>query len=280
MESNPHQRDLKITFLGAFDSAEVELAFRQSQHRQEFRQAMLAVGVGLVSSIAFIPTDIQLLGFSLVFWTLLAIRSLQGAANLATILLLWRGVRPVIADRLLLVWGVYGAGLTLCIGYTRPTFLFTGYIFVSLFLLLILYFVVPLPVEHQIAVATLSFVGNTYLLLLHPDLNALLIRSLVFGYLMTNVLGVVISWNRHHLKREQFAALLRLEDALAEVKNLRGILPICAHCKNVRNDDGYWQAVEVYVREHSAAEFSHGICPDCAQTYFPGVLERRRKGEV
>jgi sigma-B regulation protein RsbU (phosphoserine phosphatase) len=54
-----------------------------------------------------------------------------------------------------------------------------------------------------------------------------------------------------------------LEDALARVKQLEGIIPICMYCKNVRNEKEYWQRVELYVSEHSAARFSHGICPTC-----------------
>jgi PAS domain S-box-containing protein len=60
----------------------------------------------------------------------------------------------------------------------------------------------------------------------------------------------------------------RLQQALDEVKTLRGILPICANCKKIRDDKGYWNQVEVYVRDHTEAKFSHGICPDCAKISF------------
>jgi methyl-accepting chemotaxis protein len=56
-----------------------------------------------------------------------------------------------------------------------------------------------------------------------------------------------------------------LTASVAEVKVLRGILPICASCKRIRTDGGQWQAVESYVRDHTNAEFSHGLCPDCAR---------------
>jgi DNA-binding response OmpR family regulator len=55
----------------------------------------------------------------------------------------------------------------------------------------------------------------------------------------------------------------QLEDAVARVKTLQGLLPICSYCKRVRNDGDYWQQVESYVSDHSDARFSHGICPDC-----------------
>jgi hypothetical protein len=58
-------------------------------------------------------------------------------------------------------------------------------------------------------------------------------------------------------------------DAHKEIKQLRGILPICAHCKKIRDDNGYWNQVESYIQRHSEAEFSHSICPECAKKYYP-----------
>ena len=64
-----------------------------------------------------------------------------------------------------------------------------------------------------------------------------------------------------------------LQAALAKVKQLSGLLPICANCKKIRNDQGYWQDVAVYVRDHSEADFSHGICPDCMKKLYPEYCE-------
>lgn len=63
----------------------------------------------------------------------------------------------------------------------------------------------------------------------------------------------------------------RLEKALNEVKTLRGIIPICSHCKSIRSDDQSWHLIETYIREHSDAEFSHGICPDCVKKIYPDL---------
>ncbi|MEX2606621.1 MAG: hypothetical protein WD708_04685 [Kiritimatiellia bacterium] len=62
-----------------------------------------------------------------------------------------------------------------------------------------------------------------------------------------------------------------LHKALSEVKTLRGMIPICAGCKSIRNDKGYWERIEVYIQAHSDAEFSHGLCPDCQKEYFPDL---------
>ncbi|MDV2990071.1 MAG: hypothetical protein P3T54_07985 [Dehalogenimonas sp.] len=69
------------------------------------------------------------------------------------------------------------------------------------------------------------------------------------------------------IKRKKVEAELR--EALAEVKALSGLLPICANCKQIRDDKGYWSSVEKYISTHSEAEFTHGICPDCLTKLYP-----------
>ncbi len=64
-----------------------------------------------------------------------------------------------------------------------------------------------------------------------------------------------------------------LQKALRDVKVLRGLIPICASCKKIRNDGGFWQQLEEYIGEHSEAEFSHGICQHCVKKLYPGVSQ-------
>jgi PAS domain S-box-containing protein len=73
---------------------------------------------------------------------------------------------------------------------------------------------------------------------------------------------------RRRAAEEREHIILELKDALAKVKTLRGLVPICASCKKVRDDKGYWSQVEVYVRDRTEAEFSHGICPDCMKKLY------------
>jgi hypothetical protein len=65
-----------------------------------------------------------------------------------------------------------------------------------------------------------------------------------------------------------------LSTALGNVKQLSGLLPICASCKKIRDDGGYWNQLEQYISDHSEVGFSHGICPDCVETMFPGHTAR------
>lgn len=66
------------------------------------------------------------------------------------------------------------------------------------------------------------------------------------------------------------STITELREALNHIKTLRGIVPICAKCKKIRDDKGYWERVEVYVTRHSEAQFSHGLCPDCMEAMYPG----------
>ena len=67
------------------------------------------------------------------------------------------------------------------------------------------------------------------------------------------------------------AKIEELRKALEQIKTLRGIVPICGYCKKIRDDQGFWSQVEAYVSQHSEAQFSHGICPDCVKKHFPSV---------
>ena len=102
-----------------------------------------------------------------------------------------------------------------------------------------------------------------------------IVKDVELGYL--ELLPVVIDQvlQRHRLAEEKKRAdearerlIKELQAALAEVKQLSGLLPICASCKKIRDDQGYWQAVEVYISHHSEAQFTHGICPDCMKELY------------
>jgi len=72
----------------------------------------------------------------------------------------------------------------------------------------------------------------------------------------------------HQQSRELQKTIADLSMALGEIKTLRGILPICSHCKKIRDDKGYWNQIEGYIQKHSDAEFSHGMCPECSDELY------------
>ncbi|MCP3872277.1 MAG: transporter substrate-binding domain-containing protein [Desulfobacteraceae bacterium] len=84
------------------------------------------------------------------------------------------------------------------------------------------------------------------------------------------IVTVILLWNRK-LKKESLVRLKligELEDALAEIKTLKGIVPICSNCKKIRDDKGYWNLLETFIENHSEASFSHGMCPECSDTLY------------
>jgi len=86
-------------------------------------------------------------------------------------------------------------------------------------------------------------------------------NDLISVYLQLEQKNIELEKLNHHLQQ-----------ALTEVKTLSGLLPICAHCKKIRDDQGYWSQIETYMAERIDVEFTHGICPSCASKYFPNVI--------
>lgn len=82
------------------------------------------------------------------------------------------------------------------------------------------------------------------------------------------------SAERKRLEQEKEKLIEELKAALAKVKTLSGMLPICAACKNIRDDEGYWHQIESYISEHSETEFSHGLCPECMKRLFPTYTKK------
>ena len=90
-----------------------------------------------------------------------------------------------------------------------------------------------------------------------------------------NFQGIILVFRDISLQRqsekEKDSLIAELKEAMGKVKTLSGLLPICASCKKIRDDKGYWNQIEAYIRKHSTVEFSHGICPDCAKKLYPDI---------
>jgi len=112
--------------------------------------------------------------------------------------------------------------------------------------------------------------------------EALLSGTAVLGLV---TLSLVLAWMARSTWQKQIDSqaerdhlIQNLTHALAEVKNLKGMLPICGHCKKIRDDQGYWNHLESYISEHTDATFTHGVCPDCAKE-LRQELQARRSGQ-
>ena len=110
-------------------------------------------------------------------------------------------------------------------------------------------------------------------------------------YYLAEATAILLMVNGYIIKRKLFELLFQiwnthlrdkknLEEALEKVRTLKGLIPICSHCKKVRDDKGYWEQVETYVGKNSSVEFSHSICPNCARELYDGVLDEQELNEV
>jgi hypothetical protein len=119
-----------------------------------------------------------------------------------------------------------------------------------------------------LALGLLSGLLSRLLFLFFDRTPMTLLTDVILGWSVSIFFGVLIGHLRD-LTLKYKGTSEKLANAISEVKSLSGLLPICAHCKNIRNDQGYWEKVEDYLSSHSEAEFSHSLCPDCRKKHYP-----------
>jgi len=102
-----------------------------------------------------------------------------------------------------------------------------------------------------------------------------------FPVFMTGIIALMVSKETQRLETKQNEIIAKLqatkeelENALANVKQLSGLLPICSHCKQIRDDKGYWQQLDKYIGDHSMVEFSHSLCPQCVKELYPKMADK------
>lgn len=104
-----------------------------------------------------------------------------------------------------------------------------------------------------------------------------------FGYLIKPFdpkelhIVIEIALYKHQMEMEREKLICKLQDSLAKIHKLRGLIPICASCKKMRNDQGYWQLVEAYFQEHTEAEFTHTVCPECEKKLYSKLYKSEQK---
>lgn len=135
----------------------------------------------------------------------------------------------------------------------------------------------PGTYSFQVIACNNDGVWNTQGDKIHFKLQPHFYQTLVFYILLLMVIiGLVYSvyrWRVHrHLEQERILNE-RIKEAVANIKTLSGLIPICSSCKKIRHDDGYWQQLESYIQSHSELQFSHGICPECMKKLYPDYHE-------
>lgn len=208
----------------------------------------------------------------LTFGLLLALR----AVNLVIGLALWRitYTRPERLHALLWPWLSTILLILLMVRVTRPPDALPATIWNLIALVLI--YLAPLRLRGKVLGATFITICEGWVwvsLALERGRLEVSVASILFALFISHVVGVFLCRDSKRAKRDQLRLLKEVERAVAELKILQGIIPVCMHCKQVRNDEGAYEPIVDYVRARSEAEFSHGICPDCGEKHYPGLLE-------
>ena len=239
-------------------------------------------GMALVSAVwlVFIPTDYRLYGLSTTFYLLLALRGWQIFLAAAIAVLISRNDNPKLYNYAMCIFWASTLAAILMVNTTRPTD-YVIYFFVDIIALVFSYMLIPNGLIYQIAPAFIftAFSLNYFLYYKHiQDPNVM--QLVMTAYIMVNLIGIIISRRHNGERRKRYLILTDLQrtnndlaKALAEIKTLRGIVPICAKCKKIRDDKGYWNQLEKYMETHLDAEFSHGICPQCMQELYPELAD-------
>jgi hypothetical protein len=253
----------------------LEAAFRQDALARDRRLARVLMLVAVAVHAASMPTDAALIDDQATLFVVWSVRATSALVGGVAFLLI--GVRTSVRffDRAVFVWIVLLlAGVVFANAMLPPTY--TIHVAWDILLTLGVYTVAPLPMGRQVIAAGVMTVGDLSLFVWWKQIgDAGALSDVFLVFVCANAVGAFISWEMHRLRRRQFIALDRerlaladLRQAMDEVRTLRGIIPICASCKKIRTDAGDWRQVEAYVREHSHADFSHGICPTCATTIY------------
>ncbi len=259
-----------------FESPAMEAAYGESALPGDLGRSRFLLWLTAFGAIIFVSQDYQTFGLSFGFYVGVAIRASVVAYCWG---MLWRLRRPTTPRQLegwMIALTVLLAFLVL-FGYGSRPLLRMGHGLIAL-TVFALGLAVPMRFLYQ-TVAALAFALASMTILLFKNPDPFIAYGTFFVTTLSAALSLITSASAHRAQRERFAAhenevQLRqgLESAMAEIKTLRGLLPICAACKKIRQGDGVWQAIESYLQKHTHARFTHGICPDCRERLYPETL--------
>lgn len=255
-----------------------EAEFRAATQDADRRVAIGLTIVAMVFIAATLPATFVLRDDPTRMHLVWGTRTVAFAAAAGALGLLRRTTSARSYDRTITTWIAVWVTAIVAENVLLPT-TNTGFIAWDVFITVAAYAAIPLSLPRQATLALLLSVGDLVVLWkFKTPAPAFLLLDVALAFACANIVGGFVSRERHALRRGTFAALrseiqarTALETALQEVRTLQGIIPICAHCKNIRTDAGEWQQVEAYVRAHSDARFSHGICPNCMAKHYPDV---------
>jgi hypothetical protein len=265
--------DISISRWGRFTSPAMESAYQAAELHPDWQRAKYMLWLICLGAVFFLPFDYVFFGNTYGFYVSIALRIVILTFNAVMLYVLRRHLTPARLEGWLIGLCVSLTFMVL-FGYAhRPVERMNH----PLNILLILLFAVALPMRfsHQMFIAGAYTVASNIILVRRHSDPVIEIAFLIVS-LFTLALGYFTAQSFHRIRRQRFAAhqsevqlRLQLESALTEIKTLQGLLPICAACKKIRQDDGMWRNVEEYISAHTDTQFTHGICPECRAQLYP-----------
>lgn len=256
-------------------SAGEEERFRRFLLDEDLRKLRAFVILVILASVLYTPSGWRLLGNTPLFWQLQLLRVGFVVLSLATLLLLRARSSIKTIDGLSQVWCLTLAVFMVFVTSTRPPGLMAPYL-ANLAALPFLYLIPPMRVLHRLPAPLLLSAGT--LALLHRSETPFSVTSISMMLLLaaTNLISYLTARRMRAAERLLFHNVgderrlrKQLQDALAEIKTLEGIVPICMDCKRIRDDVGFWRDLEVFLSRNTEANFSHGLCPPCLAKRVP-----------
>jgi hypothetical protein len=253
-----------------------EAAYRSRFLRRDITRVTVSIVVAMLILTVFAYRDYQFLGISWQFFALSFGRLVFTVITILVLVKLRKTTDYRLYDRLLAYWLFLVFSGDLLIDVTRPSTYFVNAVLDVVFVVTA-YIMLPSKLRNLIILCSYFSVASLLLLYFTRDAT---VRPALFtiaaAFVLANVMGIIAAWMFNYYRMSDYLSEETARKALAEVKALKGFLPICSSCKKIRDDQGYWQAVDHYISEHTDAEFTHGICPECMARLYPGLVPEKQ----
>jgi hypothetical protein len=254
----------------SFLSKEMEELYRSEYLSVDKLKTISGFVLLTITGLIFIKSDYLLFGTSETFWNLCIARITSIFLVVIATAFIIKSRNYKIIDRLTLLSLIIISLLMLYVNFTRPLSYFQNTI-IDFIVLLSFYVFIPNRLIFQIVPGIVLSSFTIYIIVFYRELNTLGYLVFWVSQFFVNFIGIWASWHMHMYRREHFKTMSersvikhQLEDSLKEIETLKDCLPICSHCKSMKNYYEYWEKLEEYLEKNSG-QVSSGMCPDCIQ---------------
>ncbi len=262
-----------------FHSLKSEHSYRQYFFFNDKLKAIFTIVVSSLLNLAFINSDFLFIGYTPLLEYLIAARIIFFVVSVICSITIWRLLSENVFDWILFGWTIIGITLRIFVNFTRPpdfAFDFT----LDVLIMFYIYILVPITFKQQFFCGSFLTIQSLLFLFFYKQVPPLGVQVILSCIILGNFLGLGMSWYFNLQRRTEFHLLTiekelkeKLQRVIAELKVLKGSLPICSSCKKIRDEHQHWHPIENYIRDRSEAEFSHSICPDCVRQLYPHIAD-------